>query len=392
MRKRKRSLSVIIFAMVTTLALLVSGCGTTQQGTASTGGATGTPSGGDTAAEMISIGASFPLTGTIAADGQTCVDAINLAIKQVNEAGGIDGRMLTLITEDDEGSPTSAASIANKFVDKSEILAVISSYNSSCMLAQVDTYKDGKLPAISPVATTPALTGCSDYFYRTAPNDSDCGSYAAEFLEAQGITKVALFYENDDYGLGIADPFEKKCEELGIEIVTTQTYVYGETVDYSTQLTATSASGAEAIFIAGCVTEQGLICDQRDDYGCGDMLILCGNGGYAPALLGYDTEGVYVQGEFDKELSETAKEFVQAFTDEYGYEPGNWAASAYDATQIVIEAMKNCGGDLSRESINEQISIITYDGVCGTYTFENCNSSKDELMFKITDGAFVLQE
>lgn len=377
------------YALIAAAALMLSGCGDTG----SAGGTEGvTPSGSSSAGstdEKIVIGASFPLTGTIAADGQTCVDAINLAIKQANEAGGINGREIALVQEDDEGSPTSAASIANKFVDKDEILAVVSSYNSSCMLAQVDIYKSGNLPAISPVATTPALTGCSEYFYRTAPNDSDCGSYAAEFLSGKGITKVALFYENDDYGLGIAEPFQAKCGELGIEVVTVQTYVYGETVDYSTQLTATGASGAEAIFIAGCVTEQGLICDQRDDYGCGDMLILCGNGGYAPALLGYDTDGVYVQGEFDNELSEKAKDFMEAFKAEYGYEPGNWAASAYDATMIVIEAMKNCDGEITRESINEQISAITYEGVCGTYTFENCNSAKEELMFQIIDGKFV---
>lgn len=372
MKRKIRQRMTAIVIMVTMLSAILTGCGSGED------------------SKTISIGASFPLTGTIAADGQTCVDAINLAIKQANEAGGINGKEISLVQEDDEGAPTSAASIANKFVDNKEILAVVSSYNSSCMLAQVDTFKDAKLPAISPVATTPALTGSSDYFYRTAPNDSDCGSYAAQFLQGEGITKAALFYENDDYGLGIAEAFEKECEAIGLEIVTTQTYVYGETVDYSTQLTATAASGAEAIFIAGCVTEQGLICDQRFDYGCGDMLILCGNGGYAPALLDYNTEGIYVQGEFDKEQSDKAKEFVKAFTDEYGYEPGNWAASAYDSASIVIEAMKSCGEDITREAINEQISNISYEGVCGSYTFENCNSSKEELMFQVKDGQFSM--
>lgn len=374
MKKIKRRIVSSVATAIVIAASLV-GCGGAQE------------KGSDGA---ISLGASFPLTGSIAADGQTCVDAINLVIKQTNEGGGINGRMLELESGDDEGSPTSAASIANKFVDDDKILAVVSSYNSSCMLAQVDIYDEAGLPCISPVATTPVLTGASEFFYRTAPNDADCGSYAGDFLKEMGISKVALFYENDDYGLGLAEAFEAKCEEIGIEIVTTQTYVYGETVDYSTQLTATSASGAEAIFVCGCVTEMGLICDQRSDYGCGDMMILLGNGGYAPALLEYNTEGVYVQGEFDSAQSEKAKEFVEAFKNEYGYEPGNWAASAYDSASIVVAAMKECGSDISRNSINDAISKISYEGVCGNYTFVNCNSTKDELMFQVVDKSFSL--
>lgn len=381
MRKEFRKKMAAVVMTTAIAATVLTGCGSSSTTTADSASASD---------KEIVLGASFPLTGTIAADGQTCVDAINLAITQANEAGGVNGRTISLISEDDEGSPTSAASVANKFVDNDDILAVVSSYNSSCMLAQVDTFADAGLPSISPVATTPALTGASTYFYRTAPNDSACGSAAADFLTEQGMKAVALFYENDDYGLGIAEAFKAECEAIGLPIVTTQTYVYGETVDFSTQLTATASSGADCIFIAGCVTEQGLICEQRDDYGCGDMLVLCGNGGYAPALLDYETEGVYVQGEFDKNVSEKAEEFVKAFSDEYGYEPGNWAASAYDATCVIIEAMKKVEGDLTRETINEQIAATDYEGVCGTYTFENCDSSKEELMFIVSDGAFTL--
>lgn len=376
MKRKTLFLSKLLsVGMVIVLAASVlTGCGSSSAG--STG--------------PIVVGASFPLTGSIAADGQTCVDAINLAIKEANEAGGINGREIQLVTEDDEGSPTSAASVANKFVDNDDILSVVSSYNSSCMLAQVSVFDEAGLPVISPVSTNPTLTGSSKYFYRTAPNDSDCGQAAADFLKEKGITSVALFYENDDYGLGIAEAFQAQCESIGLNIATVQTYVYGETVDYSTQLTATAASGAEAIFIAGCVTEQGLICEQRADYGCGDMLILCGNGGYAPALLDYNVEGVYVQGEFDKNISEKAETFVKKFADEYGYEPGNWAGSAYDAACIEIEAMKSVKGDLTRETINDAIAATNYEGVCGTYTFENCNSSKDELMFQVVGGEFTL--
>ena len=349
---------------------------------------------GKSSSDTISIGASFPQTGTIAPDGKTCLDAIKLAVKEANDGGGINGKKIELVTEDDEGAPTSAAAIGNKFADNDDIMGVIHSYNSSCALAQVDIYDDAGIPNLSPVATTPQLTGSSDYFYRTAPNDSFVGESAATFMQEQGIKKVALFYENDDYGLGIAEAFEEKCKEIGLDIVTTQTFVYGETVDFSTQLTATSGSGADAIFIGGCVTEIGLINEQKSDYGCGDLFVLGGNGAYAPALLDYGkaVEEIYVQGEFDVNVSDKAKKFVEAFEAEYDYEPGNWAASAYDSACILIEAMKNVDGEITRDKINEQIKEITYEGVCGTYHFDNCDSSKAELILQIKDGAFTLVE
>lgn len=378
MRRRygKKLITGIVTAAMA--ATLLAGCG----------------SSGGSDSDTLTIGASFPQTGTIAADGETCLDAINLAVKEVNDAGGINGKQVELVTEDDEGAPTSAASIANKFADNDEILGVVHSYNSSCALAQVDTYDAAGIPNFSPVATTPQLTDSSDYFYRTAPNDSFVGESGAKFIQEQGITKVALFYENDDYGLGIAEAFQAKCEEIGIDIVTTQTYVYGETVDFGTQLTATAGTDAEAIFIGGCVTEIGMINEQKSNYGCGDLLILAGNGAYAPALLDYGdaVEGVYVQGEFDVDVSDKAKEFVEAFKVEYDYEPGNWAASAYDSASILLEAMKNVDGDITRDAINEQIKAITYEGVCGTYHFENCDSSKEELILQVVNGEFKIVE
>lgn len=375
MKKRllKRLLTFSIFIM--TVASLLAGCGSDSGGSDS---------------DTITIGVTLPLSGAVAGEGVPSLDAINLAVKQVNEAGGINGRQIKIISEDDEASPTSAASLANKLVDNDAIIAVIGSYNSSCALAQVDIFAEGNLPVISSGATSPALTGCSDYFYRTAPNDAVCGTQAADFLHSLGLTKIALFYENDDYGVGIANTFRAQCETLGMEIVTTQTFVYGETVDFSTQLTATAATDAEAMFVAGCVTEPGLICDQRSNYGCGNLTVLLGNGAYTKEIFDYSVEGVYIQGEFDSNANDKAKQFVSDFLAEYGYEPGNWAACAYDAANIIIEAMKNVDGEITREAVNEQIAAITYEGACGTYSFENGDSLKEELIFQVVDGAFSL--
>jgi len=209
--------------------------------------------------DVIHIGTSFPMTGSVAADGTLIVNAIQLAVDQVNASGGIKGKKVELNKEDDEASPTSAASIANKFAEDKDILSVITSYNSSCCLAQVPIYEDAKLPAISPVATSPQLTGISDYFYRTAPSDAYVGSVGADLCAKLGWKNVALLYENDDYGLGISKEFQNQAAKDGIKIGTTQTFVYGQTVDFGTILTTVANAKVDGIFVCGLVTETGLI-------------------------------------------------------------------------------------------------------------------------------------
>ena len=350
-------------------------------------------SGSSKGADKIYIGTSFPMTGSVAADGLLIVDAIQLAVDQVNAEGGIQGKTVELVKEDDEASPTSAAAVANKFVENKNVVGVISSYNSSCMFAQVDVYKEGKLPSISPVATNPGLTGISPYFYRTAPSDADVGAEGAQFCSDLGWSKVALLYENDDYGLGIANEFNESAAALGLDVVTTQTFVYGETVDFSTILTAVAGSGAEGMFIAGLVTESGLICEQKKDYGCENVGIIGANGLYSPAIYEYGdaVNGIYVLGEFSAEdPKEVTQKFVSDYAATYNEEPGNWAALAYDAVMIMMEAMKTIDGDITRETLNDAIAAISHEGVAGSYTFVNGDCTKAEMRFVLKDGKFEI--
>lgn len=344
--------------------------------------------------DTIKIGTSFPMTGSVAADGKLIVDAIQLAADQVNAAGGINGKTIKLVSEDDEATPTSAASIANKFAEDDEILGVITSYNSSCCLAQVPVYKEAGLTAISPVSTSPSLTGMSDYFYRTCASDAYVGKLGADLCDKLGWGKVALLYENDDYGLGISEEFEKQAEALGLEISTVQTFVYGETVDFSTILTAVKESGAEGMFVCGLVTETGLLCEQKASYGCEDIPVAGADGLYSPALFEYGdaVEGVYTLGGFSADNEDpVVKDFVTAYQEAYGEEPGNWAALAYDAAMTLFEAMKQCE-TLDRESINEAVKAITYEGVTGTNVFVNGDVEKQYLYFVAENGNWKIFE
>ncbi len=339
----------------------------------------------------IKIGTSFPMTGTVAADGKYIVNAINFAVDQCNEAGGINGRKVEVVSEDDASDPTAAAAIANKFAENKDIMAVVTSYNSSCALAQVPVYKEAGLPAVSPVSTSPDLTGASDYFFRTCASDAYVGKLGADYCADLGWKKVALLYEQDDYGLGISKKFGDEATAKGLNIAYTGTFVYGQTKDFSTILTSIKEAGVDGIFVCGLVTETALLANQADTLGVGDVPICGADGLYSPALItegGKAVEGVYTLGAFTPDNTDpVVQSFVTAYKAKFGEEPSNWAALAYDATNVVLEAMKTCK-TIDRESIKNAIKDINYTGVTGLNKFVNGDVEKKYLEFVVEDGKF----
>jgi branched-chain amino acid transport system substrate-binding protein len=343
----------------------------------------------------IKIGTSFPLTGTVAADGKYIVQSIQFAVDEVNAAGGINGRKVELVNEDDEADPSSAAAIANKFVEDDAILAVITSYNSSCCLAQIPVYKAAGLPSVSPVATSPDITGMSDYFYRTCASDAYVGRLGADYCKDLGWQKIALLYEQDDYGYGIDKEFEARAAEIGLEIAYVGTFVYGETKDFSTILTNVKNAGADGMFICGLVTETVLIANQAKTMGIGDVPICGADGLYSPALItegGDSVEGVCTIGAFSADNPDPAVQaFVKAYEEKFGEVPSNWGALAYDAAMVVMEAMKSAGA-LDRESINEAIAATDLQGVTGRNKFVNSDVEKEYLHFVVKGGKWVIND
>ncbi len=386
--------------VITMLAAMLTGCGApaSSETPPSDAPATEAPASdapAEASGDPIIIGTSFPLSGTVAADGKYIVQAIQLAVDEVNAAGGINGRLVELDSQDDEADPTTAASIANKFAEDEKILALVSSYNSSCMLAQVPILKEAGLAAVSPVTTSPDLTGSSPYYFRTCASDAYVGKLGADYCADLGWKKVALLYEQDDYGLGISKMFEEQATVRGLEIAYTGTFVYGETKDFSTLLTSVKDAGVDGIFIGGLVTETVLIANQAETLGLGDVPICGADGLYSPALItegGADVEGIYTLGAFTPDSdAPKVQAFVESFKAAYGEEPSNWGALAYDAAMVVMEAMKTCE-TLDRESIKDAITAISYEGVTGLNKFVNGDVEKEYLRFVVKDGKFEIYE
>lgn len=385
-------------ASILAATLMLSGCGNSESASTTSESVPGqTASDTTTSTDVIRIGTSFPLSGSVAADGKMIVDSIQLAVDQVNGAGGIGGRKLELVSEDDEADPTTAASVANKFAEDGSIMAVLTSYNSSCGLAQIPIYKEAGLSAISPVTTSPDITGMSEYYYRTCNNDGIVGAQCADMLKALGCTKIAVLYEIDDYGYGIYSKYSERAKEIGLEEATVQTFVYGETKDFSTIVTAVKDSGADGIFFAGLATEMGLFANQSATQGItfADIPCVAADGCNSPSTIeagGEAVNGLYTLGPFSLESTDPAvQEFITAYKEKYSAEPSGWGALGYDAAMTLFEAMKSCD-TLDRASINGALQKISYEGITGLNEFHDSDVSKTYLTFQIQDGQIKLTE
>ncbi len=383
----RRRVPAIIIVAVLLVSLVVSGCGSTNTTATSAGGQQASGGG------KIRIGVAGPFTGPIAETGATVKKAVELAADQINQAGGINGKQVELVEEDDQADPKAAASIANKFVSDPTILGALADYTSSCTLAAAPIYNRAGLSQISYGSTSPAVTAAGPYTFRDITSDAYDGAFVAKWTVDEGYKNIAILYENDDYGLGLANVYNKKVTSLGAKVVLQEPYDLGATKDFSTILTKLKAANPDVIFIAGQYNEAAMIIKQGKRLGI-NLPVFGSNGLYSDALIklgGQDVEGLRVIGAFIGSTNDpVAKAFIAAYKQKWGSEPDIWAAFAYDAANIMFDAVKNGGED--RKKINDYLTNLKgFKGVTGTTTFDqNGDCLKDPLKLIVKDGKFQL--
>jgi branched-chain amino acid transport system substrate-binding protein len=366
------------FAAFSLVATILTGCG---------GGSGGSGANGDT----LKIGVAAPLSGASAQDGESIKKGAELAVKLANDAGGVNGKKLELVTQDDKTDPKEAAIVANKLATDSSILAVVGHFNSSATLAGAPIYNKNKVVEISPGSSSPAVTNAGPYTFRVITTDAYQGEYVAKWSLEEGYKKIAIIYENTDYGLGLAEVYQKAVEANGGQIVAKESYLLGETKDFSSVLTKIKGQNPDLLFIGGLYNEAALIAKQAKALGLNTPFMGV-DGLYSNALIelgGEAVEGFKLPGFFNTS-SENAKtkEFVEAYQKAYNELPGTYAAYAFDATQIIIQAMKEKGTD--RQSIADYITTLKgYEGVTGVHNFdENGDVLKEPEKLIVKDGKF----
>lgn len=379
---KRNFIQFVVAALV--LSLVISGCAKTTTTADSSKPAT---------ASKIKIGLAGPFTGPIAETGTTVKQAVELAVEQVNKAGGINGKQVELVIGDDKADPKEAAAIANKFVSDTSILGAIAHYTSSTTLAGAPIYNKAGMSHIAYGSTSPAVTNAGPFTFRDITTDALDGEFVAQWTVDENYKKIAILYENDDYGKGLAQVYNKKVTSLGGKITMQEPYNLGETKDFSALLTKLKSTAPDALFIAGQYNEAAMIVKQGKRLGI-NLPVFGSNGLYSDALIkngGQDVEGVRVIGAFHSSaLYPEAKAFIDSYKTKYGQEPDIWAAYVYDATNIMLAAIKNGGED--RKKVNDWLTTVKdFKGATGTTTFDqNGDCIKEPLKLIVKNGKFEI--
>ena len=348
----------------------------------------------------IKVAVAGPYTGSVAAFGEMIKRGAELKAKEINAAGGVNGKTLTLIFEDDTGKEKEASLVAERIASNRQILAVVGHFNSSCSLAGKPIYKRAGIVELSPGSTNVRVCEGSDWTFRNLYRDDFQGAFVAKYIKnvLRETQKIAIFFDNDDYGRGLKDGFTDVAEELGLEIVATEAYDRDNT-DFKAQLTSIKAKQPDLIFISGLYSQAGLIASQAREAGIIAQLFGA-DGVDSPDFLeiaGDAAEGAYVSTPFVFELGgPEAQRMAMAFAEMHGVAPDTWAALTYDAVGMIVEAIEK-GGE-NRKAIRDHLASIDspekgYAGITGlTYFDENGDCTKPAYVKIVKDGQFVPAE
>jgi branched-chain amino acid transport system substrate-binding protein len=358
-------------------------------------GNTATPS---LAADTIKFAAAGPMTGPSGETGQRMRAGIELAAKEINESGGIAGKQVTIDFYDDEGKPEGAASVAQKIASDPDVFAVIGHINSSASMAALPIYKRAGLTEISGNSSSWKLThlGYANFFRVIIDDFAQAPVVVDEAVQKGGRKRLAIIYENSDYGKGVFDAASKEAKKLGVEIVDAETYTAGVDRDFSAQLTKIKAANPDALIIGGQYGEGGPILSQAYRLGLtsdGKVLKLGFDGLRQDALIDLAgkeaAEGLLIFASFNS-LSDAP--LTTAFREKtmklFGHPPTEQEAHNYDVVHVLKAAIES---GATKETLPDVLRKTSIEGVSGHLQFDANGDpvGKKMFIFTVKDGKFV---
>ena len=360
----------------TLLSSVFAGCGSKESG------------------DTIKVGANFELTGNVANYGNATIEGLQLAIDEANEAGGINGKKIELVSVDDKSEAAESINAATKLISDDDVKVIVGPATTGLVLAETQTATDAKVPIIAPCATNPEATvengKVKPYVFRSCFIDPQQGEVMATFAAKDLKAKTAVIYvdNSSDYSKNLAKVFKEKFEAAGGKVVMEEAFLQKDQ-DFKATLTKLKTANADVMFVPAYYEEVGKIVKQAREMGINSAIL--GTDGWD------DTKVVDIAGAdalnntfFSTHYSEKDAEvqgFIEAYKKKYNRAPNVFAALGYDAGKMLVDALKRAGsGDT--EKIREALEA-TKDLKVGTGTIsmdKNHNPIKTAVILEMKNG------
>lgn len=349
------------------------------------------------AAEPVKLGYFMSITGRDASFGEASLNGARLAVDDINGAGGVLGRPVALVVEDNRSLAGESATAAKKLISREHVTVLIGECSSARTLEAAAIAQAERVPLITPASTSPQVTAVGDEIFRVCFVDSFQGGVIATFARRTlGLKRAALLVDaSAPYSVGLADYFTRTFTALGGQVVASQKYS-GAATDFRAQLTAIRSADPDALFLPGYYVAAGLVARQAKELGLGATL-LGGDGFEAPQLLeigGAALDGAYYATHFATEnTGQASRRFVARYRERYGAAPNGLAALTYDAVRLAADAIARAG-TLDRNAVRAALAATRdFPGVTGRTTINaRRDADKDAAIIAVRNGRLVFVE
>ncbi|MBE6024639.1 MAG: ABC transporter substrate-binding protein [Cellulosilyticum sp.] len=379
-------------ALATTVMCAMSfvGCGSSQ--TTTTSNTTNEGNNEVASGEVYKIGAMGPLTGDYASYGISVKQGAEIAINEINAAGGVNGHNFELIFEDDECDEEKAISAYNKVMDEG-VIAILGAVTSGCSTAVADESVNDGILQITPSGSTQDCTKHENGF-RICFTDPLQGQTMAKYIAEQGYKNVAIIYDAaSDYSNGITEAFIAEAANVGLTVVAQESFNTGD-VDFKTQLTKIKDVNADCLFLPLYYAEVGYITEQATTVGI--SLPYFGCDGWDGIIKQLNGETANIEGAtfltpfVATSEEENIKAFVTSYQAAYSATPDQFAADGYDGVYAIKAAIEKCGDDVTNENLIAAMTEIEVKGLTGDMTFTpEGEPNKSAKVAVIENGEYV---
>ena len=342
-------------------------------------------------ADSVKIGFNVPLTGFAAADGKSALNGAKLAVKQANQAGGINGKMIELVVYDDQASPKQAVPISNKLIEKDKVVAAISGSYSGATRAAAGVFQSAEIPYISAYAVHPEITKAGNYVFRTSFMGEVQGRAGAKLIGATLQRKrVVLITLKNDFGKSLAAGFKEAAGQFDLQIVNEYEYSIKDR-QFGPIVAKVKADAPEAIYATGYFFTAGPLVSQLR--AAGITVPVIGQEGYDSEqfikIAGKASEGTIITTSLDRDSnSSETRSFISEFEAMAGHKVDMVAASGHTAMKVLVAAMKKAG-TTSPSAIRNAIAQTNLVASTGSISFNDLGEVQKNVQVQVVrDGDF----